>query len=143
MISTLKRQRQRFMVVTVIGFAYVLAGTLSWSYPPDYLAHSKVWAALLVVGGLSAWATLFCRHVYISVGSGALLVGSALFRSVAIFTEVGWRDAWRTLAGGIEEPLTASFLIAGTTWWLIGVLIWFGWPQIQAGLLGSQGEQNE
>lgn len=139
--TSIHRNRQRFLVVLFIGLVYIVTGVLTWSYPPEYLALGRVWAVLFVATGLLAWMTLGKRNVILAAASGGLLVGSALFRSAAIFTELGWTRLWRVMTTNDESPLSSSFVIAGLTWLLIGVLVWVGWPQIQAGIIRSKDEQ--
>lgn len=137
----LHRGRQRFYVVMFVGVVYWLTGILTWSYPPEYLSGGKIWATAFVVAGWLAWMTLVHPAVWLATLSGGLLVGSALFRSAAIFTELGWTRFWRAMLTTKEPPLSSSFAIAGLTWTLIAVLIWVGWPQIQAGIIRSKDEQ--
>ena len=67
-----------------------------------------------------------------------MLVGSALFRAGAIYVELGCQRFWRAVFTDGEPPLSSSFAIAGLAWLLIAMLLWAGWPQIQAGIIGSK-----
>lgn len=130
------RERQRFAAVVSISLVYILVGVLTWTYPPEYLGFSQAWAVIYVVAGWTAMATLVYRRVWLSVLSGGLLVSSALFRSGAIYFELGWQRWLRAFYAPDEPAISSSFSIAGLTWFLIAMLLWIGWPQIQAGLLG-------
>lgn len=132
------RQRQRFLVVAFVGLAFWLTGVITWSYPPEYLTLGKVWAVTFVFAGWLAWMSLLYPKVWLASLSGGLLVGSALFRAAAIFTELGWTRFWNVMLHRDPAPLSASFAIAGLTWALVAVLVWIGWPQVQAGLIGER-----
>jgi hypothetical protein len=114
--------------------AYVVTGAYTFSYPPDYLALAYVWAILFLAAGWLGFATVIFKKMWLSVLSGGIMVGSAFFRSAAIYSEVGLRQAWEALHHD-SIPTSASFVIAGTTWLLIGILLWAGWPQLQANLI--------
>lgn len=135
------RERQRFLIVSFIGLVYFLTGALTYSYPPDYFAIPRVWAAVFVMAGCLAWISLAHPTVWLATVSGGMLVGSALFRAGAIFAELGWTRLWRTALTAGERPLSSSFFIAGMTWTLIAVLLWAGWPQIQAGIIRSKNDE--
>lgn len=137
------RVRQQFAAVVVTGLIYIMVGIQTWTYPPGYLGLGRLWAVVFVVAGWSALMTLVYRHVWLAVVSGGLLVGSALFRSAAIYVELGWQRWLRSFHTFDEPPLSSSFSIAGMTWFLIAMLLWIGWPQIQAGLLGIQWEDTD
>jgi hypothetical protein len=134
---TLNRKRQRFILVSFIGFVYFVTGVLTWNYPPDYLAFGKFWALVFIATGFLAWMSLVYPAVWLATVTGAMLVGSALFRAGAIFGSVKPRCYWRCVFTTDAEPISSSFIIAGLTWTLVAVLIWIGWPQIQAGIIRS------
>lgn len=137
----LRKERQRFFLVSFVGAIYILAGGMTWSYPPEYLAMGKWWAAIFIATGWLVWGTLVHPSVWLATCSGGMLVGSALFRAAAIFTELGWSRFWRAMLTTNEPPHSSSFAIAGLAWTLVGVLIWVGWPQIQAGIIRSKNDE--
>ena len=132
--------KQRFMVVFFTGFVFLFTGIQTWGYPPDYLSVPRVWAVVFVAAGLLAWLSVSIQKMWASAVSGGLLVGAALFRSAAIFVELGWQRWLRSFHTEGEPALSSSFSIAGMTWMLIGVLLWVGWPHIQADILGTDWE---
>ena len=132
------RHRQRFLVVSFIGLAFWLTGVITWSYPPEYLTLGKVWAVTFIFAGWLAWMTLIHPRVWLATLAGGLLVGSALFRAGAIFVELGLDRFLNVMLRRDPVPLSASFTIAGLTWALVAVLVWIGWPQVQAGLIGDR-----
>jgi hypothetical protein len=125
---------QRRVVIWAASFTYVVTGAYTLSYPPEYLAFARWWAVLFFVAGFIGFATVIFKKMWLSVLSGGLMVGSAFFRSGAIYTELGPGQLFHALHHS-GQPMSASFAIAGTTWALIGVLLWAGWPQLQANLL--------
>ena len=133
-MADLRARKSSFVAVLVTGLVYIITGLVGWSYPPDYLAFPKFWSVLFIVAGWTAAMTLVYRRMWLAVASGGLLVGSAIFRSVAIFVELGFSGWLRAFHGGVA-PQSSSFSIAGSTWILIAVLLWVGWPQIQATIL--------
>ena len=134
----INKKRQRFFIVSAVGLAYWLTGILTWTYPPGYLAFGRVWAVIFVLAGWLAWMTLVYPGVRLATVSGALLVGSALFRAGAIYVELGWFRFWRAFYRSDEPAISTSFAIGGLSWLLIAILLWAGWPQIQAGIIGSK-----
>lgn len=125
---------QRRFVIWATSIAYVVTGAYTFSYPPDYLALGRFWAVLFICAGVLGFATTIFKKLWLSVLSGGLLVGSAFFRSGAIFMELGLHRLYDALNHG-GPPIAASFAIAGTTWMLIAILLWAGWPQLQANLI--------
>jgi len=140
MVRTLRRKRQSFVAILATGAVYSVAGVLTLEYPPEYLANSGFWAVVFIVAGWTALMTLVYHRLWLSVFSGALLVGSAIFRSAAIFVELGWHR-WLRAFYGSTDPMSSSFSIAGMTWLLIALLLWIGWPQLQAQMLDSDIER--
>lgn len=132
--------KQRFQVVFITGLVYLLVGVQTLTYPPDYLAFPHVWSVVFIAAGILSWLTIPIHQMWASVLSGGLLVGAALFRSAAILVELGWQRWLRSFYTEGEPALSSSFSIAGMTWMLIGVLLWVGWPHIQADVLGIDWE---
>lgn len=138
MYHQINKPRQRFAIVSFVGLAYFVAGALTFNYPPDYLGAPTVWGFVFILAGWLAWGTLVHPGRWLATVSGAMLVGSALFRAGAIYGELGWQRFWRAVFTDGEPPLSSSFAIAGLTWLLVAILLWAGWPQIQAGIIGSK-----
>jgi len=127
--------RTLYIIGISISIIYGLVGVLTWSYPPEYLGYGQVWAIVFATAAAATLVFLLSRVLFAGVLSGALLVGSALFRSAAIFIELGWDRLYESVVGLAISPISSSFAIAGTTWLLIAMLLWLGWPILVARLL--------
>ena len=124
-------------VVLTTAFTYLVTGMYSWSYPATYLPLARVWALIFFTAGGMALATLFFRKMWLAVASGGLLIGAALFRAFAMYARVGPQGIIDALESTGGPQRDSTFTIGATAWLLVAVLLWVGWPQVQAMLIGE------
>lgn len=113
--------------IVAISVCFVLIGVITYSYPPDYLAFPKVWAAVFVAGGALGIGAAFHPTMALVAAAGAALIGGTFVRGVAIGLEVGWTGMVRAVEG-LAVPIDASFSIAVFQWFGFGVALLLLWP---------------
>lgn len=109
-------------LLILIAVAMIVVGTQTAKYPPAYLAFPGLWTALaFAAGAICLLCVIFPWRAFVAL-SGALLVTICAGRSAAIGGEV-----W---SGGLPTPeAQASFIIGGTVWLLIAVLLLVAWRE--------------
>lgn len=109
-------------LLVMIALTMAVVGSQTFRYPPEFLAYPHVWALLAFVASALSLTCALVPFRPVIASSGAILVTLTLARSFAILAEV--------VAGDFKtKEAAASFVIGGTVWSLVAVLIFVVWRE--------------
>ena len=134
-IHWMMRKQTSTAILVYVSAVFCFVGVVSFAYPAGYLYHPWVWSTLLVLASMSGGLFTVAPSRWSALLAGTGFVGTSLVRSMAIFGELGLERFFKVVTATADRPQDVSFTVAGTTWMMIGVLIWALWPMLVAGVL--------